>query len=91
MWLGGLTYLALINPYSTGHLNLCAFNAIGIDNCPGCGLGKSISMIFHGDISGSFDSHPLGLVALLLITYRIIKVFYNNYKVFKIPSEVYHA
>lgn len=91
MWLAGLIYLILINPYSSDHLNLCAFNALGIDNCPGCGLGKSISMIFHCDIAHSLDSHPLGLVALILIIFRIVTLLYKNYKVSKLPLEVYNG
>lgn len=91
IWSGALIYLALINPYADGHLNLCAFNAIGIENCPGCGLGKSISMIFHGDLLHSIESHPLGLIAILLIVYRIITVIYNNHKVSKLPLEVYNG
>jgi hypothetical protein len=91
MWLAGLVYLVLINPYSADHLNLCAFNAIGIDSCPGCGLGKSISMIFHGDITHSFESHPLGIIALLIITFRIVTLINRNYKVSKLPLEVYNG
>jgi hypothetical protein len=51
---------------------------MGIDNCPGCGLGKSISMIFHGDIIGSFNTHPLGIPALLLIVKRIYQLIKNK-------------
>ena len=51
---------------------MCLFSLVGIDNCPGCGLGKSISMIFHGDFVGSFNAHPLGIPAILLIVKRNI-------------------
>lgn len=91
IWSGGLVYLALINPYADGHLNMCAFNAVGIETCPGCGLGKSISMIFHGDLMHSLELHPLGLIALVLIIYRIVTVVYNNHKVSKLPLEVYNG
>ena len=70
-WLAALIYLFAINPYSSGHLDLCLFQLYGIDTCPGCGLGKSISFIFHGDFMGSISSHPLGLFALALIFIRI--------------------
>lgn len=80
LWFLGLIYLATINPYSSDHLTLCGFKLIGIDNCPGCGLGRSISLIFRGDIHSSFDMHPLGLFALILILSRIINLIYHFLK-----------
>lgn len=74
MWIGALSSLLLINPYEIQHFSFCLFSIIGIDFCPGCGLGRSISMIYHGDITGSFSMHPLGLFALGMITYRIISL-----------------
>jgi len=77
-WLSAFIYLTVINPYTPKHLNICVFSLMGIDNCPGCGLGKSISMIFHGDIIGSFNTHPLGIPALLLIVKRIYQLIKNK-------------
>lgn len=78
LWLSGLIYLFNINPYADGHLTLCGFKLLGFDNCPGCGLGKSISLFFNGDVQGSVDMHPLGIVALVLILYRIISLLLKN-------------
>jgi len=80
MWLFGLIYLASINPYSNAHLTLCGFKLIGIDNCPGCGLGRSISFLFRGDFQNSFEMHPLGFLAFGLIIYRIFSLIYNYLK-----------
>lgn len=77
-WLSAFIYLTLIDPYTPKHLNMCLFNLVGIDNCPGCGLGKSISMIFHGDFAGSFNAHPLGIPAILLILKRIYTLIVNK-------------
>ena len=71
MWVSGLLYLALIDPGSEGHLSLCIFRAVGFEYCPGCGLGKSISYLFHGDFSRSFGLHPLGSVAVIILAGRI--------------------
>ncbi|MGK9476739.1 DUF2752 domain-containing protein [Melioribacter sp. OK-6-Me] len=82
-WLIGLIYLALIDPYSPQHYTLCPFNNIGIENCPGCGLGRSIGLLYHFDFTASFEAHYLGAVALMLITARIIKLILrtiNNFK-----------
>ena len=77
-WLSAFIYLTYINPYTPKHLDFCLFSLAGIDNCPGCGLGKSISMIFHGDFIGSFDAHPLGIPAIILIFRRIYKLIKNR-------------
>ncbi len=79
-WLLAFLYLSVINPYQPKHLDFCLFSLVGIENCPGCGLGKSISMIFHGDIVGSFNSHPLGIPALILIIRRIYQLIKITYK-----------
>ena len=73
-WLGAFLYLAVINPYEPRHLSFCLFSIVGIENCPGCGLGKSISMVFHGNFIGSLESHPFGIPALILITRRIFQL-----------------
>ncbi|MFC2085181.1 DUF2752 domain-containing protein [Bacteroidota bacterium] len=80
MWILGLTYLAFIDPYSHNHLDLCFFSLIGISFCPGCGLGRSISMIFHADLSGSLEIHPLGFFALIVILFRISTLLYRNFQ-----------
>lgn len=77
-WLAAMAYLTFINPYTPKHLDFCLFSLVGIENCPGCGLGKSISMIFHGDFVASFNAHPLGLPALALILKRIYKLIKNK-------------
>ncbi len=71
-WSFGLLYLAIINPNSSTHFSFCILKNLGFAHCPGCGLGSSISYIFHGDLAQSFSSHPLGLFALIVIAHRII-------------------
>lgn len=78
IWLMALLYLTFINPYEPKHLNLCLFSLAGIENCPGCGLGKSISLLFHGDFIASFQSHPLGIPAIILIIRRIFQLVKNK-------------
>lgn len=72
LWLIGLTYLFFINPYEEPRFTLCPFHNLGIEFCPGCGLGRSISFIYHFDFINSFHTHPLGIIALVLIANRII-------------------
>lgn len=78
MWIGALVYLFFIDPYKTQHYSLCLFNNLGIDFCPGCGIGRSIAMLYHGDILHSLQMHPLGLFALIIISFRIYKLLKNR-------------
>jgi hypothetical protein len=84
-------YLAIIDPFASGHLNLCLFSLAGIESCPGCGVGKSISHIFHGNLMHSIETHALGIFALVIIIYRIISLLYKNYKLNKTLLEVNNA
>lgn len=77
-WCSALIWLYFIK-IDTTHFTLCPLNNLGFDFCPGCGLGKSISLIFSGDFLQSFHTHPLGIFALILILHRILILFKNNF------------
>lgn len=83
MWLAALIYLLFIDPYETQHFTFCPYKNLGIEFCPGCGIGKSISLLYHLDIVNSFQTHPLGIIAFIIITFRfihLIKLKYFNTK-----------
>ena len=73
-WVASLVALAFMDPSSEIHYSFCFFKIMGINFCPGCGIGHAISFIFHGDIRSSFNAHPLGIFALLIILFRIYKL-----------------
>ncbi|MEG8946246.1 DUF2752 domain-containing protein [Rosettibacter firmus] len=87
-WIMGFIFLMLINPYAEQTFTLCPLNNMGITYCPGCGLGRSISFIFHFDFSNSFKSHPLGLIALIIILHRIIMLVMKTYNNFKLRESI---
>jgi hypothetical protein len=89
MWIAGLIYLAFINPYEQQYFTFCPFHNLGIEFCPGCGLGRSISFFYHGDIINSLKTHPLGIAAFIVISHRIFSLIRINFQ-FK-TGEVYHA
>jgi hypothetical protein len=74
-WVCGLTWLAFISPSAASHFSLCPLKALGFTWCPGCGLGHSISFLFHGNIKASFHAHWFGIPALLIILYRIFTLW----------------
>ncbi|HOI29426.1 MAG TPA: DUF2752 domain-containing protein [Melioribacteraceae bacterium] len=83
LWTAALVYLFFINPYEVHEFTFCPFHNIGIENCPGCGLGRSISFFYHGDLDHSLQTHPLGIAAFFLISARIIQLtrkMINNYQ-----------
>jgi len=80
IWIFGLLYLAIINSPESTHFTICPFANLGINFCPGCGLGNSISFLFRGDFISSFHSHPLGIFALIIIIARIISIIKFNWR-----------
>lgn len=91
IWIVALAYLITIDPYESDHLSFCLFHNLGINFCPGCGIGRSISMIFHGDFTGSFNMHPLGFFALIILLYRIITLTTGFRITFSKNKKVYHG
>ncbi|WP_082120671.1 DUF2752 domain-containing protein [Pedobacter sp. BMA] len=70
-WVTALVLLATSNGHEH-HFTLCPLANLGYGGwCPGCGLGRSISHIFHGQFNESFSEHWFGLPAILIIVYRI--------------------
>lgn len=80
VWLSGLAYLLLIHSPGETHFTICPLANLGFEFCPGCGLGNSISYIFNGDIIASIHAHPLGILALIILTIRIITIIKNNWR-----------
>jgi len=78
VWITSIFYFALINPEEQ-HISLCLFKRIGLPWCPGCGIGHAISFLLHGEITRSFQVHPLGLFALLVLVARIINLIKMEY------------
>jgi hypothetical protein len=77
-WIVALTSLALMPPGTDVHYSFCIFKMLGFKFCPGCGLGHSISYLFHGNISASFSTHPFGIFAVIIIIRRILTLLYSR-------------
>jgi len=91
IWTTALLYLVLIDPFASDHLDLCVFHNVGIEFCPGCGLGRSISMLFKGEFIESFKTHPLGLIAVFVLSYRILTLLTGKRITFLKNKEVYNG
>jgi hypothetical protein len=84
IWITALLYFTFfVNPSET-HFTICPLSNAGFEHCPGCGLGNSISLLLHGKFSESFNSHILGIPAILIIIHRIYSIIKFNLKKEKI-------
>jgi hypothetical protein len=84
IWIIGLAFLAWSDPLADPHFKICPLAMAGFDWCPGCGLGRSVSFIFRGDFESSFQSHPLGIAAVIILSFRVIqltKKYFNSWHV----------
>lgn len=74
-WIAALALLAAADPVhhqEGNHFTLCPLASMGLSWCPGCGLGRSVTQLFHGHVRESFQYHWLGIPAVLIIGYRIV-------------------
>ncbi|HSG68582.1 MAG TPA: DUF2752 domain-containing protein [Bacteroidales bacterium] len=78
-WIGAIVALAFTSPVDACH-SLCPLSNLGFEWCPGCGLGHSISWLFRGDLIRSFNTHPLGIPAVIILTIRTVNILRRNYR-----------
>ena len=80
-WVAAVVLLAIAEPEVHGHAHhftLCPLANMGFDWCSGCGIGRAITQLLHGNIEESFAHHWFGLPALLIILYRILTLIRIN-------------
>jgi len=85
-WILSLVLLAFTNPEAESHYSLCLFKNLGIDFCPGCGLGHSIAFFFNGRFVESWNSHPLGFLAIIILIFRAYKLLKPDIKLITFNS-----
>lgn len=74
LWITAILLLAVADPADhipENHFTLCPLANLGLSWCPGCGLGRALIQLLHGNVSESIHFHWLGIPALLIIAYRI--------------------
>lgn len=76
-WISALIGILFIDPYASGHFTLCPLDNLGFHWCPGCGLGRSMSLLTKGDFKASWSMHPLAMFAFGVIVYRIVELIRN--------------
>ena len=86
-WILALLSLALSTPTHETHFSFCIFKMMGIDFCPGCGLGHSIIFLFHGDLIESWNTHPLAILAVAVLIHRIFVILRKDIKLLKLNPD----
>jgi hypothetical protein len=74
LWITALVLLAMSSVQeakAADHFSLCPLANLGFNWCPGCGLGRSLSHLLHGELRQSIQMHWFGIPALLVLLYRI--------------------
>lgn len=69
-WVTALIVLFFL-PVEKTATSLCLFSLLGVGSCPGCGLGHAIYYALHLHPVQSFQYHPIGIFAVLVIFMRI--------------------
>ena len=75
LWNGALIALGLMDAKST--TSLCILKNLGIEWCPGCGLGHAIHYALHFEFGKSVQEHILGIPATLILFYQSCKAIYT--------------
>ncbi len=68
---GGVVVVILLGSVFDSGVSFCLSRVLGLGECWGCGLGRSIMHISHGDLAASFSAHPLGIPAIIVVIGRI--------------------
>ncbi|NQW31044.1 MAG: DUF2752 domain-containing protein [Ignavibacteria bacterium] len=85
IWIAALAYLGGLSPFLDSPIPFCIPSLFGFDSCWGCGIGGSITHVLHGDFVGSVDYHPLGILALGVIVYRLVTIYKDANRTVPMP------
>lgn len=74
----GLILMATLDPLSN-ETSLCFLELLGIEFCPGEGLGHSIAWIFRGEFENAVSANLFGIPAVLILSLRILQIWKDLY------------
>lgn len=91
-WVTSLIVLFFL-PVQKTESSLCLFSLLGVGKCPGCGLGHAIYYALHLHPLQSFQHHPIGIFAVLVIFMRIRQLIHfktNNHETQPNEHDLFH-
>lgn len=81
-WIAAIIALFFL-PEKINDTSLCLFSLLGLGHCPGCGIGHAIHYALRLDLSLSFQFHPIGIPAVIIIFMRIKRLLYQTNRVYE--------
>ncbi len=69
-WVVALVLLFFM-PVNKSETSLCVFSALGFGKCWGCGIGHAMHYALRAEWTASFQHHPFGIIAVIIILNRI--------------------
>jgi len=69
-WIGSMAAILTINP-EVEAISICPLHQMGLDWCPGCGLGRAMNLLASGEFQASWSLHPAASLAYGAIFHRI--------------------
>lgn len=79
-WTLGLLAMACADPDAPGLIDGCLFQWLGVERCPGCGLGHAVAYLTRGEVVASFRAHPLGIPAVAVLTGHIARLVHEAFE-----------
>lgn len=82
-WIAALVLLSWEATVETGndiHLTICPLASLGFHWCPGCGIGRSLGYLLHGEVVKSIAYHWFGIPAIMIIFHRIFALVRMMYR-----------
>lgn len=79
IWTAGLVAMACADPEAPGLLDGCLFRWLGVEWCPGCGLGHAVGHLFRGEWTASLEAHSLGWFAVLVLGGHVIQLVWKAF------------
>lgn len=71
-FIAGAIVLYLVTPGKAWWMPPCLFHRLTGLYCPGCGTGRGIHELLHGNVLGAWRMNPLAVLAIPLLAYLII-------------------
>lgn len=59
---------------------LCLIRAVTGKPCPGCGMTRATSRVFHGDLSGALRYNKLVVIVLPILGYEWLRTLSHEYE-----------
>ncbi|MEO8172355.1 MAG: DUF2752 domain-containing protein [Sediminibacterium sp.] len=81
-WITALVLLFFL-PENKPSTSFCLSTLLGLGQCPGCGIGHAIHYALHLKFATSFQHHPLGIFAVIVIFIRIKQLIHPVKKIYE--------